>query len=144
MAKKVELITQSYIELSDVQEQLDQKHHQNYLYDYNNTSAHFYEWCDAKGYGQEDPEGKRRGASQLWHADYEKDPRGMPSKPESLDFFKYLSTTYIIDGHTVFLEIDDKFIHEYGHPEWVCTILKEIVSSFTALFPSGTVVIKII
>ena len=45
-------------------------------YDVSGRAGSFDSWCDSKGYGQTDPHGKHRGASQIWFAEYQSDPDG--------------------------------------------------------------------
>jgi hypothetical protein len=55
-------------------------------------NKHFEAWCDAKGYtaNMTDPEGKRRGSSQIWFAEYAADPNGEDTCPEVQNFWHWL------------------------------------------------------
>lgn len=55
--------------------------------DLHNSHSHFYTWCDAKGYGQTDPEGKSRGSSQIWFKEYQNDPTGNAARPPYCNFW---------------------------------------------------------
>lgn len=41
--------------------------------DYARSHLQFGEWCDAKGYGEKDPDGNDRSSSQVWFAEFKKD-----------------------------------------------------------------------
>lgn len=137
------LKTDTYISISDVQVVLDQKYHQNFLYDYLNAASHFDTWCDKKKYGQEDKYGNRRGSSQIWFQEYENASDGACLQPKTLNFFDYLQEHSIIDGNQVFLELPD-YESEKNVPAWVSAICRIINSEFGHLFPSGEVKIRII
>ncbi len=55
--------------------------------DFKDSGCHFYKWCDSKGYGNKDPEGKSRGSSQIWFKEYNQSPEGEASRPEYIDFW---------------------------------------------------------
>lgn len=43
------------------------------FWDYYNSGKDFDNWADSKGYGDIDPDGKRRGASNIWYAEWQAD-----------------------------------------------------------------------
>ncbi len=51
------------------------------VYDVFKRTGSFDRWCDRKGYGQTDPEGKHRGSSQIWFAEYKACPDGDCKEP---------------------------------------------------------------
>jgi hypothetical protein len=59
--------------------------------------GHFNIWCDAKGYGQKDPEGKDRGSSQIWFKEYKEDPTGDAVCPEYCDLWHFASDVVVPD-----------------------------------------------
>lgn len=129
------LKTISYIELDEVQDTLDKKHHVNYLYDYLGAEHHFYKWCDEMGYGQKDKAGRERGSSQIWFKEYEKHPKGDKTCPETLNFLGE-----VMQEPQAFLTVDS-YLTESKKP-WVAAIAKEILETYGHLFPDGAVVIK--
>lgn len=56
---------------------------------YPNTTS-FSEWCDNKNYGNADPNGRSRGSSQLWFAEYNQDIKdGIIEEVPYLDFWHW-------------------------------------------------------
>lgn len=51
-------------------------------YDVFDSGSHFNKWCDSKGYGKTDPAGKERSSSNIWFAEYQKDPEGNAKCPQ--------------------------------------------------------------
>jgi hypothetical protein len=50
----------------------------------------FGEWCDSKGYGEIDSEGRKRGVSQLWFAEWKQDvSNGLYKDVPYLDFWHW-------------------------------------------------------
>jgi hypothetical protein len=43
------------------------------FWDYYGSGQEFDKWADSKGYGQTDPDGKRRGASNIWYKEWQDD-----------------------------------------------------------------------
>lgn len=57
---------------------------------YHPDSGDFYEWCDSKGYGEKDPEGKYRGSSQIWFAEHQEECRdGKWFRTPYMDFWHW-------------------------------------------------------
>lgn len=50
-----------------------QKKHKVDFWDYYQSGSNFDNWCDSKGYGKKDPQGKRRGESNIWFKEWKKD-----------------------------------------------------------------------
>jgi hypothetical protein len=89
---------------------------------------HFAAWCDARGYGKIDPDGKARGSSQRWFAEYNTDPNGVVKAPPHWDFWHWLVfTRHVTNGDCITLsyrdrermvrwqiEILDLFLTEFG------------------------------
>lgn len=65
-------------------------------YDLYGSMHHFDHWCDQKGYGEFDPEGKERSKSNIWFLEYKNATNGEQKCPPYICFI-------------------DVFIHE--HPE---------------------------
>jgi hypothetical protein len=47
--------------------------HKVNFWDYYGSDGDFGKWCDSKGYGENDPSGERRGASNIWFKEYQSD-----------------------------------------------------------------------
>jgi hypothetical protein len=65
--------------------------------DLKKSNQHFQIWCDSKGYGKKDPEGKDRNASQIWFKEYTKSPDGEAARPEYCDVWHFALETVIPD-----------------------------------------------
>lgn len=50
-----------------------QEIHKVNFWDYYGSSQDFDNWADTKGYGQNDPAGKRRGESNIWYKEWQAD-----------------------------------------------------------------------
>jgi len=59
--------------------------------------SHFNTWCDSKGYGNSDPEGKDRGSSQIWFQEYQNASDGSIAQPEYCDLW-HLALKSVIPG----------------------------------------------
>lgn len=66
--------------------------------DFANARSHFDEWCDAKGYGEYDIEGKHRGSSKIWFAEFDKDVEQRPYQDFWHVLLRYLGGPYAIDN----------------------------------------------
>lgn len=76
------------------------------------SHGHFYKWCDARGLGQTDPDGKHRGASQIWFAEYKAAPDGEVTCPPYHDVWHWL-----LDGP--FEDLDRGGITEFAIDDWI-------------------------
>jgi hypothetical protein len=56
--------------------------------DLNNSNQHFQIWCNAKGYGAKDPDGKDCGSSQIWFKEYTESPDGEAIRPPYCDLWQ--------------------------------------------------------
>lgn len=63
------------------------------------SSSHFGKWADRKGYTNDtkDPEGKHRGSSQIWYAEYRADPQGEAACPPYLDLWHWFLERFDYD-----------------------------------------------
>lgn len=59
--------------------------------DFAGSGGHFDTWCDARGYGETDPEGKRRGSSNIWFAEYRRASDGEAKCPPYQNFTHWLA-----------------------------------------------------
>lgn len=75
-------------DFSDLEDDLNKQGIQ--AYDVFQHSGSFDRWCDRKGYGHSDPEGKHRGSSQIWFAEYQNDPEGACKEPPRLNLWHWL------------------------------------------------------
>lgn len=50
-----------------------QEIHKVDFWDYYGSGKDFDNWADSKGYGQTDPDGKRRGESNIWYKEWQSD-----------------------------------------------------------------------
>lgn len=50
-----------------------QEIHKVDFWDYYNSGSDFDNWCNLKGYGKKDPEGKKRSASNIWFKEYQEE-----------------------------------------------------------------------
>lgn len=91
----------------------------------------FNKWCDAKGYGKTDPDGRGRGSSQIWYAEYVADPGGERKEPAYLDFWHWWIdiSVDIYNGSTEsvnFTELEKEYKTELGEDDWRVIILGAI------------------
>lgn len=63
-------------------------------YDFYNSSVHFDNWCDLKGYGNKDPDGKKRSHSNIWYLEYQKDIDGKIKCPPHVCIMNVFADTY--------------------------------------------------
>ena len=89
--KKPTLTTENiqYLDYHDCCYYLEKKYGVDY-HDWAKSGFHFNKWADAKGYEKKDSEGKDRSSSQVWFAEYKKDPKGMKARPPSQNFWHFL------------------------------------------------------
>lgn len=73
-------------DLDEILTYIKKKHKMNY-YDFHGSDGHFEKWCDAKGLGKVDPEGKKRSASNIWFKAYQTDSEGEAACPPYEDFW---------------------------------------------------------
>lgn len=97
--------------------------------DFAGSCQHFYTWCDSRGYGEKDPEGKRRGASNIWFAEYQKAPDGEKKCPPYLDFTHWLADQYEM-GNGDYFTIDVSYHLNRKIPDFVRTILTYLRDEF--------------
>jgi len=84
-------------------------------------------WCDSKGYGKIDPEGKTRGSSQVWCAEHKVDiERGHWYEPPYQDFWHWLlDVCEIRNGCYFYLPISYfKVKKPLENQKWIVKILK--------------------
>ncbi len=92
---------------------------------------HFYLWCDAQGYGQVDPQGKPRNASQAWFAEYNLHPEGFAKCPEYRDFWRWFANQYDIDNGTVITLSPDYDIQTLTPEDaWIREVLECLKTEF--------------
>jgi hypothetical protein len=91
--------------------------YQLHCYDVFESGKHFDKWCDAKGYGDKDPAGKKRDQSNIWFAEYQDDPHGNEDRPPLVTVLDWLDRKYDIYAHEVkaFQMIDDDFDNAPAH-----------------------------
>lgn len=63
-------------------------------FDFYNSSVHFDKWCDLKGYGNKDPDGKKRSHSNIWYLEYQKDINGKVKHPPHVCIMNVFADTY--------------------------------------------------
>lgn len=99
--------------------------------DFAKSHAQFGDWCDAKGYGSKDPEGKDRGSSQIWFAEFQADIKaGKIEDRPYRDFWHWLIDVADVQrGGT--LELDAEMGD--GAEPWQ----KEILALYLKEFGSG-------
>ena len=64
------------------------------VYDVFGRSGAFDKWCDSKGYGQTDPDGKHRGSSQIWFGEYQRCPQGAAKEPPHANLWHWFLNTF--------------------------------------------------
>ena len=76
--------------------------------DYNHAHTQFGEWCDGKGYGQIDPDGKDRGGSTIWCAEFQREVScGLVKKRPFRNFWHWLIDAMAVEnGGTIKLSKD--------------------------------------
>lgn len=100
--------------------------------DFADSSSHFNKWANKKGYKGKDPAGKDRGSSQIWYAEYKKDPEGYAVCPPYQDFWHWILDQVEVErGADIDLDVaewlDDEDVEK---PEFVKTILQYLKSEF--------------
>lgn len=100
--------------------------------DFAGSTGHFNKWATKKGYKGKDSAGKDMGSSQIWFAEYQKDPEGAAKRPPYQDFWHWvLKQVEVRRGSDGMLEVgewlDDD---ELEKPEFVVTILQYLKSEF--------------
>ncbi len=60
---------------------------ENQFRDLKESHGHFNKWCDSKGYGKKDPEGKDRNSSQIWYGEYQEAADGVVARPPYYDLW---------------------------------------------------------
>lgn len=92
---------------------------------------HFDEWCDFMGYGWVDPEGKVRGSSKVWFAEYQAHPEGEAKRPEYRDFWHWLIDQYgVRNGSLVRFELREDLESLPENKAWVKEILECMIAEF--------------
>jgi hypothetical protein len=101
--------------------------------DYARTHPQFGEWCDKKGYGQIDPEGKHRGSSQVWFKQFNEDESEI--KRPYQDFWHWM-LEYVLDqvnffnGAVIELSWPEVLTHAEAQNfdnEWVREIIRLLI-----------------
>lgn len=133
------LCTITYLPLSTVQQELDKKHHQNYLHDYNNCQDHYNQWAEKRGYGSQRGHIPIEQQHRLF-AEYKKHPEGEKKYPKSLNLFEYLNETCALESAAAFWYVYGEDDEE--SPKWVREILQEIQDTYGPLFPNGEIIIR--
>lgn len=83
-------------------------------YDVFDSGSHFDKWCDKKGYGQKDSEGKKRSSSNLWFAEYSQDKEGLTKCPEYVSVLDWFIDKYMPDQ--TYNEFDVSIV-DFGKPD---------------------------
>lgn len=104
------------------------------VHDVAGTHRHFDKWCDQMGHGDLDPEGKRRGHSQIWFAEFKKHPEGMAMVPPYQNFWHFIAsqedihngikTTFNFDDWLSAFGKDAAFDAKYGFVRQIIEFLK--------------------
>lgn len=91
----------------------------------------FGNWCDRKGYGQYDSEGKHRGSSQIWYKEYQED-ESVTDVPY-LDGWHYFLSYHFDDlcrggaNYMRFEYNEDSDEPDFTiHPDWIQPVYKAI------------------
>jgi hypothetical protein len=131
--KKPTKKTLEYLEYGECQRFIEKKYKINTC-DYANSHRQFYEWCDAKGYGQKDSKGNDRGSSQIWFAEYQREiSAGLISECPYQNFWHFITdTVFEGKGQRFYLSKDlakkaekwqkhilELFIKEFGEGPYV-------------------------
>ena len=80
-------VTDQPYDFSDLQHELKARGID--VYDVFKRCGSFDKWCEQKGYGKKDPEGKHRGSSQIWYAEYQRDPDGACKEPPQANLWHF-------------------------------------------------------
>lgn len=99
--------TEKAYDVHDVMNYIDAKYGSD-CYDVFGSGKHFDAWCDAQGYGQKDPEGKKRSHSNIWFAEYQKNPDGQAKCPPYETVLDQLDKVYCIYAQPVIVFDFDK------------------------------------
>lgn len=106
-------------------------------WDFYNSGAHFNQWCDGKGYGKKDPEGKKRGDSQIWFKEYQNDPQGAAICPAYKDFFDWFFNEFDpeqVENENPFEFEVKQYLQNTNLPEHIRVILRHIQKDFGDTF----------
>ena len=85
-------VTDQPYDFSDLQDELKARGID--AYDVFKRCGSFDKWCNRKGYGKIDPEGKHRGSSQIWFAEYKVDPDGACKEPPHANLWHWFLNTF--------------------------------------------------
>ena len=101
--------------------------------DYANKFLFFHAWANSKGYtnGKLDSDGNDVGSSQIWFAEFEKDPEGAAKQPPYQDFWHFVlkqDEGIKRDGFTT-LNVKE-WIKNENTPEFVRTICSYLQKEF--------------
>lgn len=126
-SKGVKIVQEGY-SLKEVLRFIENKYKID-MHDYLHSHSHFNTWADAKGYGDNDPEGKKRNASQIWWAEYQADPQGNALRPAYQNFWHWFISQYDNNyNESFYFEVDEHL--EDDLPDFVRTILGFIKDEF--------------
>ena len=93
-------------------------------YDIYDSGSHFNKWCDSKGYGETDPQGKLRSASNVWFAEYQADPHGYAVCPKYVNVLDWFIEKHMPDQryNEFYVDITDfagndvpEYMKEFAH-----------------------------
>lgn len=99
-------------------------------YDVYNSHKHFDTWCDSKGYGEIDPEGKRRSSSNIWFAEYNQDPKGMKLCPKYVNVLDWFVEKYMPDQTYNEFHITEKTFSGKKIPQHMKTFAQYLFTEF--------------
>lgn len=113
------------------------------FWDYYDSGSDFDKWCDSKGYGDIDPDGKERSKSNIWYAEQQKDIKeGLWVSPEYccfidmfMDDIQDLGNDETNEVYTVYLDFmleraKEEDLKQFGKEDYRTKLAKILVDEF--------------
>lgn len=113
------------------------------FWDYYDSGSDFDKWCDSKGYGEIDPDGKERSKSNIWYAEQQKDIKeGLWVSPEYccfidmfMDDIQDLGNDETNEVYTVYLDFmleraKEEDLKQFGKEDYRTKLAKILVDEF--------------
>jgi hypothetical protein len=92
--------------------------------------THFDNWCDQKGYGQKDPVGEKRGSSQIWFSEYQKDAKGEVLRPEFADVIGWFIHYYLPESDLAEFDLNQIDFSDPTIPDYIKEFYGYVLKDF--------------
>jgi hypothetical protein len=108
---------------------IEKKYKINYS-DFHGSHSHYEQWCKSNHLGKTDSEGKSRRESNIWYAQYQKDPKGEALCPPYEDFYGWFMDWYQDYDYDEVFGFSVKFDIENASSESIKKFLGYILEEF--------------